>query len=129
MALGVTAMPEVAVGQTLYDLTQAGSLLVDQTYFFAGTRSRGGWQWFVWADGPPPKQRLRAGLQFRRISGDGGREKRHQFSLRQFRVPANPGGTVNGVAYYSFALDIDEGSGGDVPLRLARQASVLRSFD
>ncbi len=130
MALGVTAMPEVAVGQTLYDLTQTGSLLVDQTYFFAGTPSA------VAGSGSfGPMVRLQNNGSEQGYNSGGSPvmadvKNGINFHFANFRVPANPGGTVNGVAYYSFALDINEGSGGDNPyVSLDKLQFYVRSTD
>ncbi len=130
VALGVGSMPEAVVGQTHYDLTKGGSLLVDQTYFFAGTPSavagsgsfgpvvrlqNNGSEEGYNSAASPVMADVKNGVNFR---------------FADFRVPANSGGMVNGVAYYSFALDINEGSGGDNPfLSLDKLQFYVRSTD
>jgi hypothetical protein len=123
-------MPEVAVGQTLYDLTQAGSLLVDQTDFLTGTPSavagsgsfgpmvrlqNNGSEQGYNSGGSPVMADVKNGIHFR---------------FANFRAPANPGGTVNGVAYHSFALELNEGSGGESPsLHADRSSTSPKVYD
>jgi hypothetical protein len=50
------------------------------------------------------------------------------FHFADFKVPANPGGTVNGIAYYSFALDINEGPSSQSLISLDKLQFFVRGF-
>lgn len=130
VAVGLLAIPDVAVGQSLFDLTQAGSLQVGQTYFFAGTPSAvagsGSFGPFVRLQNSTSEEGYNsAGTPVMPDVKNG-----INFHFADFRVPANPGGMINGIAYYSFALDINEGSAGDNPfISLDKLQFYVRSTD
>lgn len=124
MALAIKAMPEIAVGQTPYDLPQGGSLRMDQSSIFGGTpdvlAGSGSFRPGVSLQNNGLEQGYNSGGSPLMADVKNGID----FHFANFRVPANSGGTINGVAYYSFALDVDKGSGGDTPNSLTDRSGT-----
>lgn len=119
----------VAVAQT-YDLTLGGSVKIGDAYFFPGATDAvagsgtfgpfvrlqdNGVQDGYNSAGSPVMPDVKNGINF-------------QFA--NFKVPANPGGMVDGVAYYSFSLDMNEGvSTGARYISLDRLQFFVRTAD
>ena len=109
--LGSTLLAgNILLAQTQYDLTSGGSVAIDGTYFFPGQSSAvagsGAFGPFVRLQNNVAEQGYNSASSPVMSDVKNG----INFRFANFRTPANPAGKVNGVSYYSFALDINEGS-------------------
>ncbi|HTH48689.1 MAG TPA: hypothetical protein VMB21_14345 [Candidatus Limnocylindria bacterium] len=134
VALGLAwlATGTAALGQTAtpIDLTSGGSAQIGGAYFFPGQSSAvagsGTFGSVVRIQANGSEQGYNSGSSPVMPDVKNG----VNFRFGDFRVPANPGGMVNGVAYYSFSLDINEGNApGNNLLSLDKLQFFVRTSD